>query len=407
MNLIELARSYLTPDVIDKASALVGESPTTTRRALETATPTVVAGIAAEGASPSGARRLLGILQEAGLLGPMASITDRLSAGSGEDLVTLGKDLLGKLFGARLSAVTEGAASASGVKAETMSSLLGLAGPLVFGVLGSQIHARRLDVPGIAALLGEQKSAALAALPAPLAALLGSVSRPRGETARAEGTRVVETARAPAPEGLARFWPMLLVIPLAILGALFFRKPSAPSTQEWVPGARLGAGVSPSAPPEVIAEPPPVAPPAPPPASPPPAAVPGGTIGHDLAQYLASSGGDPSKRFVFDHLNFELAQANLMPGAARTLDDVAAVLKAYPGAEVLVEGHTDSTGVPADNHRLSLERADAVKSALVARGVAADRIKTAGIGQDRPVASNDTIEGRARNRRTELVVSRR
>ena len=96
-----------------------------------------------------------------------------------------------------------------------------------------------------------------------------------------------------------------------------------------------------------------------------------------------------------------------MPGSTRTLDEVATVLKAYPEAEVVVEGHTDATGVPADNQRLSLERADAVKSALVARGVSADRIKTAGLGQDRPVASNGTVEGRAKNRRTELVVTRR
>ena len=131
MNLIELARSYLTPEVIDKASALVGETPTATRRSLETAIPAVVAGVAGEGASPSGARRLMGILEEAGLLGPMASTAERLSAGSGEDLVTLGKDLLGKLFGARLGVVTDTAASAAGVKTSSMASLLGLAGPNV------------------------------------------------------------------------------------------------------------------------------------------------------------------------------------------------------------------------------------------------------------------------------------
>ncbi len=208
--------------------------------------------------------------------------------------------------------------------------------------------------------------------------------------------------------GFQRFWPLLLVIPLAILGAFFFRKPSAPSTQEWVPGARFGAGVPPAAEPEVVIEPPPVVvvPLAPPPAPAPPA-LPGGTIGHDLAQFLASPGGEPSRRFVFDGLTFELARANLMPGAARTLDDVAAVLEAYPGAEVVIEGHTDATGVPADNQRLSLARADAVKHALVARGVAADRIKTQGAGQERPVASNATVEGRAKNRRTELFVTRR
>jgi outer membrane protein OmpA-like peptidoglycan-associated protein len=68
-------------------------------------------------------------------------------------------------------------------------------------------------------------------------------------------------------------------------------------------------------------------------------------------------------------------------------------------------GYTDNTGTPDANQTLSQNRADAVKSILVTQGVPAERISTQGQGQNSPVASNDTEDGRLRNRRTELIVS--
>ena len=68
------------------------------------------------------------------------------------------------------------------------------------------------------------------------------------------------------------------------------------------------------------------------------------------------------------------------------------------------KGHTDSTGDPESNKTLSLDRAEAVKALLVAGGIDARRIDTAGWGQEKPIASNDTEDGKAKNRRTELTV---
>ena len=88
---------------------------------------------------------------------------------------------------------------------------------------------------------------------------------------------------------------------------------------------------------------------------------------------------------------------------AGVLPALLGALKANPDWKVSIEGHTDSTGNAAHNLDLSQRRAASVKIALVAAGIAADRLTTAGFGQTKPVASNDSAIGRAQNRRVEVV----
>jgi K(+)-stimulated pyrophosphate-energized sodium pump len=136
--------------------------------------------------------------------------------------------------------------------------------------------------------------------------------------------------------------------------------------------------------------------------------VPSGSINYNLARYLGdTTATDVPRTFVFDHLNFESGSTQLTPDSDKTVNDLAQVLKAYPNAQVQIVGHTDNTGSATANQALSLARAEAVKGLLVSEGIAADRVATQGFGQDRPVASNDTEEGRARNRRIELNVTRK
>jgi outer membrane protein OmpA-like peptidoglycan-associated protein len=103
---------------------------------------------------------------------------------------------------------------------------------------------------------------------------------------------------------------------------------------------------------------------------------------------------------------FKSGESTLMPAAQARLDQVAEALLTSPDRGLVVEGHTDSQGSDEDNRALSQRRADAVRSYLIGRGYAADRITAEGLGEGRPIADNGTPEGRSNNRRVEIIIQR-
>lgn len=103
---------------------------------------------------------------------------------------------------------------------------------------------------------------------------------------------------------------------------------------------------------------------------------------------------------------FASGRSTILASARPRLDEVALVLKESEGQSFVVEGHTDSRGSAEMNQELSQRRAQVVRDYLVEQGVTADRIRAVGFGKLRPVADNDTAEGRANNRRVEIVVQR-
>ena len=109
------------------------------------------------------------------------------------------------------------------------------------------------------------------------------------------------------------------------------------------------------------------------------------------------------KTYVFEGVQFESNKAELKPTAFPVLDKVADALNAEPDTKVHIKGYTDSTGKRDYNVDLSQRRAETVKKYLVSKGVAAERLTATGYGPDQPVASNDTKEGKAKNRRVEFV----
>jgi outer membrane protein OmpA-like peptidoglycan-associated protein len=102
---------------------------------------------------------------------------------------------------------------------------------------------------------------------------------------------------------------------------------------------------------------------------------------------------------------FDTGSFTLKPGAREKLAKVSGILLAHPGLSMQIEGHTDSVGGDAFNVKLSEQRADAVKDFLGEQGVSPSSITAQGFGKAEPVATNDTAEGRQRNRRVEIVVN--
>jgi|TARA_R110002072_G_scaffold162847_1_gene315170 outer membrane protein OmpA-like peptidoglycan-associated protein len=103
-------------------------------------------------------------------------------------------------------------------------------------------------------------------------------------------------------------------------------------------------------------------------------------------------------------VTFDTNSSSIKSNFYSILNDAAEVLNRYPATYVDVVGHADSTGADAYNQTLSEQRAVSVGSYLISQGVLRDRFYIAGMGERSPIASNDTVEGRARNRRVEILI---
>lgn len=109
-------------------------------------------------------------------------------------------------------------------------------------------------------------------------------------------------------------------------------------------------------------------------------------------------------RLTIQNLQFKADSAELLPGEEKRLDQIAEILRLAEGAQFLIEGHTASTGYEAGEMKLSKERADSIAAALSSRGIGSERFICKGSGGKKPIASNDTAEGKALNRRVEITI---
>jgi outer membrane protein OmpA-like peptidoglycan-associated protein len=183
------------------------------------------------------------------------------------------------------------------------------------------------------------------------------------------GSRIWDSLVAPGID--VNILDNLTIRPTGIVGT------TPTSTMDWGIGAGLAYTFTPALP--VVAQ-------APPPPPPPPAPAPA------------------PKKIVLRGVHFDFNKSTIRPDAKPVLDEAIATLKEEGGIAVIAEGYTDSIGSDAYNMALSIRRADAVRDYLVAGGIAASRVSAEGFGKTNPVASNDTEDGRAQNRRVELRI---
>jgi len=397
-NLMEAISGLMTPDLVQKAAGATGESPEGTRSALLGAVPTLFAGLAHTASSPAGAASIFGLVTR--------SATRPKEVG--------GPSLLSGIFGGHTDAVTDAIAGSAGIRRNSASGILALVGPLALGALGKEVMSRGLSAGGLAEMLFSHKKAILddPNVPKGLAPALGLTSLGElGGTAAAVGGPTVSAVERPVverprePQARVREavlhpkrpsrWPIML-LPALLLGVLalwglsnMFKGHPNPEVNG-NPTMRQGPGVQ--------------EPQGPPPAQPrkdlsgpqQEPESPGAMTTPEIAH--------PESALPETKLNFETATARLTPGSKDSLDALASYLEANPTVRIHVEGFADSTGQAAANEALSLSRAEALKAALVARGIDEGRIETSGMGQEHPVAPNDSAQDRATNRRVEVTL---
>lgn len=143
----------------------------------------------------------------------------------------------------------------------------------------------------------------------------------------------------------------------------------------------------------------------------------GGLIGRQmdqqeaqLRQQMAGTGvevqrqGDTIRLQAPENITFDSGRADIKPQFGPVLTQLAGSIRQYPGTVVQIEGHTDSTGSASYNQTLSENRAEAARGALIQQGVDGARLAAVGYGMSRPVADNTTPQGRAQNRRVEILI---
>ena len=224
IDLIDLAKGQLTPDVIDKLSAHTGESGPATSKALGGSVPALLAGMLNSASAPGGLTRLIDLFGQGRHDGSVLSAIPAQLSGSGLDgLISSGGSILGSLFGTRQDAVTGVIASSSAVRQSSAGSLLSVAAPMVLGLIGRQLSTTGgVTMSSLKDLLLGQRNTIVANAPPGLASALGlSDLGSLGSSLAAEAPAVprpaVETPRS-------RSW-MPLVIGVAAVVALFLLIP--------------------------------------------------------------------------------------------------------------------------------------------------------------------------------------
>ena len=386
VNLVELVKGYLTPDIIQKGASFVGESEPATQKAMNGIVPTVIAAMANQASTSAGAEKLGRILDTGKYDGSALNNLGSLFSGgeTTQKVIAQGKDILSYLFANRTEGLVDQIARFAGIRAGSASSLLALIVPLILSLLGRQRSTIGQSPSALASLLGEQKGFLSGLLPAGVGSLLGWTGY---ETARPR-----ETAAYVEPKRETPSWFVpLLVLSGIVLAALTWLLSRPTPIRETTVASRPAARMADVALPGGVK-----------------ISVPEGSFNYSLNQWLAGTTDTTvPKRFVFDNLNFETGSTKLTPDSVPTVNSLVFILKAYPAVAVRLEGHTDNTGDAAANKKLSLDRAVAVKEIMIAGGIADARIGTDGYGEEKPIAPNGTEEGRAKNRRTELVVEKR
>ncbi|GAB2828315.1 DUF937 domain-containing protein [Ferruginibacter profundus] len=427
-NLIDAAKNLFTNELVGKASAYLGESETGVSKAISGILPTVISGLINKAATHEGAATVANMVAEqhnTGILNNLGSFFGN----DGGSLLNKGAGLLNGLFGHKADGIIGLISNFSGIRNSSAASLLSMAVPAVLGLLGR--HSNANGTTGIGALLNGQKDHIAAALPSGLnlSSVLGNAGAKVSDISTAIKSPTVNYSNEKAAgsgSGLRLLLPLLLLVAAALLAWYLFGKGCNNSTDktagdtdttaikteqntgeiknaevaaagkldtltgDWIYDAGEMATID----------------------------LPnnGGslTVGKNSTEYkLINFLNDKSKAvdtvkgdwFEFTNVHFKKGGSELTDESIAQLKNMVAIVKAYPAAKFKFGGYTDNTGSDDINIPLSQKRAAAVSEMVVKLGAPKTSFVDAkGYGSQWPIATNDTKEGQAQNRRVAVNV---
>ncbi|AXY77405.1 DUF937 domain-containing protein [Paraflavitalea soli] len=376
-NLLDSVQGLFSKDLTSGMASSFGESEGGIQKAVSGAIPAVLAGLLNKAGTSDGASSILNLSKEAagsGLLSNLSAFT------GGSNLVGKGLEWLKKIFGDKADGIISMIAGYAGIRDSSAASVLSVAAPAALGTLGKQVTQNNLSASGLTSLLASQKDSILNALPSGLnlagALGLGSLGD-IGSKLSGAFSGATSTARATAAKATStgNKWLLPLILALIVIGALwYFMKgcnktaddtavTPADTTTQTVPAQETPAepslaSIKVKLPDGVELD-----------------AYKGG-IEDKLVAFLndpASKGGK-DVWFDFDNLNFQTGSAELTTESMKQVNNIAAILKAYPKLKIKIGGYTDKSGDASINKKLSQERADAVLAALKNTGANKDQL---------------------------------
>ncbi|MCQ9635536.1 OmpA family protein [Chryseobacterium sp. WG23] len=414
LNVIDLIKGQLGPALVSQAASQFGESESGISKAIGGLLPAVVGGLANNADNP-GVLDAITKASSSGILGNL------LGGSSNNSIIT---SLLSSLFGDKVGGLVNSIASFSGVSNNTAGSLLNLVTGATVGTVGKYAADNNLGASGISSLLNDQKGIVSSLLPAGLSlASFGLGAENWFGQAKETVSSVTSTAKDNIAEGVATarenvtegarevreqfnnnnnnnegggsIWKWLLPLLLLIAAGYFLwrqceKKQTTTTTTATSDSTAAGTTVDTAATTGT--------------ATPAPATVKTdenidlngvmlkgykGGLEDQMISFLKSGGyknaADDAalkdKWYDFDHVNFKMGSStSLEAGSQGQLDNLVAILKAFPDAKVKIGGYTDKTGNEASNVKLSQARADYIKAALAKAGVGAQVLGAEGYG---------------------------
>ena len=403
INLVDSIKSLLPNDLLNKASGMLGEKPENVQQAVSGIIPSILTAVLHK----AGSGDIQGILNMA-VNAAKNGIPENLGSliGSGEGLASKGADMLKNLFGDKTQGLTDAISGFSGISGKSASSLMSVAAPAAMGVIGKQVADSNLNAGGLLSFLNSQKDNILNAVPSGLniagvlglgslsgiaGKLSGALSGFKGgvENAASNIANATGTATAKASSGSRWLLPLLLILVLIAIIWYFMNRHSPASTTPTMADTVAVTNDTPMAMatgPEQIK-----------------VKLPDGkelaALKGGIEDQLVTFLNDPNSKagkdvwFDFDNLNFKTGSSDISNESIDQIQNIAAILKAYPKVKIKIGGYTDRTGDSLQNKKLSRDRAASVAAAIKGAGASGSQVTGAeGYGSAFAKAAADAPE---------------